>query len=363
MPKISLIALLSVLLLAAGCLDPITSTNIAAPLGSLGSNNISQREGFGPLPATPAVAETNSVVRINTDLPSLQPYVTVLRLPPNGLDSVQFQNLTTALQMPVGLIGEQAKNLDFAFTWTNIDNEVWSYNSENRRLTYANAQNTPSEQLVDSWPSDEQIQDAVDAFMIGRGMDPLSYRNPMIQSKWKEFKRRVDAKEACISQSAINSFLQIKNAKIFLDSNPPNIYQTNCVNNQFPSRIPISFDLVTDERNIMNQNGQSEIGGGLVLNAATLKVEYGWLTLSASPARSEYPAISADQMRQDLLNGGLGGAVAGSVDINETFFAFIELPTNNEYGYKYLAPALVGSGVQNLNGAKIPYNIVVPLTK
>ncbi len=364
MQKIPLFILMAALLLSAGCFEPISTVNIAVPIGSLaGGSNVAQKLGFGPIPATPAVSETNATVRINTELPSLQPEVTVLRLPPNGLDTTQFQNLTTSLGMPVGLIGKEAKNLETSFTWTNTDNEVWSYDSNNRRLTYANAQNTPQDKLVSSWPSGEEIERAVDSFMIGRGMNPLSYRNPAIEENWKEWQRKIDNKEACINQSTLNSYNQIKTAKTLLDISSPSDETEDCIEQQYPSRIPVTFDLVIDERNIVNASGKSDIGGFLVFNAQTLKVEYGWITLVASPSRSDYPAINAEKMRQNLLNGGLGGVTDGSVDINETFFAFIELDTGDKYGYQYLVPALVGSGTKTYSDAKIPYNIVVPLTK
>ncbi|MDF1496453.1 MAG: hypothetical protein P1P90_00145 [Patescibacteria group bacterium] len=364
MQKIPLFTFLATILISAGCLEPISSVNIAEPISSLsGINSVAQKQGFGQIPKTPSVPKTKAVVRINTDLPSLQPEVSVLRLPPNGLDTTQFQNLTTSMNMPIGLIGKESKNLDIAFTWTNSDNEVLSYNSNNRRLIYANAQNTPTSKLVSKWPTDEEIETAVNNFMIGRGLNPLSYRNPTLQINWKEWKRKIDSKESCINQNTLAKYNQIQNAKTLIESTPPPDETDNCLEPQFPSRIPITFDLVIDERNIVSANGRSEIGGFLIFNAQNLSVEYGWITFSANPGRSDYPAISAEQMRQNMLNGGLGGAPNGSVDINETFFAFMELEPDTDYDYRYLVPALVGSGTKTLDGATTPYNIVVPLTK
>jgi hypothetical protein len=364
MQKIPLYALLAVLLLSAGCFEPISSISIAEPIGSLsGKNNVAQKQGFGSLPITPTVKDTNAVVRINTELPTLQPEVTVLRLPPNGLDATQFQNLTTSFGMPVGLIGKEAKNLEISFTWANADNEVWSYDSNNKRLSYANAQNSPKDNLVSSWPSQDKIELAIDKFMLNRGMNPLSYRNPAIQEDWKEWKRKIDNNEACVNQKTLNTYSQIKNAKSLLNLPPPSDAATACLDIKYPSRIPVTFDLVVDERNIIDSSGTSNIGGFLIVNAQTLEVEYGWITLSATPARSDYPAISAEDMRKNLLNGGLGGEPSGSIDINETFFAFIELESNDKFGYQYLVPALVGSGTKTLSGNATPYNIVVPLTK
>lgn len=364
MQKIPLFALIATILLSAGCFEPITSINIAEPLDSLaGNGNSVQKLGFGPIPSPPAIKNSDAVVRINTELPSLQPYVTVLRLPPNGLDTTQFQNLTTSMNMPVGLIGKQAENLEILFTWTNAINEVWSYNSNNRRLEYANAKNTPAITKVAAWPTAQQIEKAVDDFMVGRGMSPVSYRNPAIQEDWKEWKRKIDSAEACVNQTTLNTYEQIVSAKKLMDLSPPTSVNSNCLTTQFPSRIPVIFDLVIDERNIVNENGKSEIGGFLIFNAETLEAEYGWITLVPSPNRSDYPAISAEKMRQEMLNGGLGGVSGGSVDINETFFAFMELETGDAYGHRYLAPVLVGSGNKTQAGATIPYNIVVPLTK
>lgn len=356
--------LLALISLSAGCFTPPASISIAEPLQNLNTgNNIPQKNGFGELPATPTVKETNARISINTELPSLQPFVTVLRLPPNALDEVQFQNLTTSMGMPAGLIGKDAKNLELNFSWTNSANEVWSYDSSQRRLTYANALKSPDTSVVNNWPEEQAIKDAVDNFMINRGMNPLSYRNAGIQKDWFEWFRSIKNQEACVSQADIKYFQQLTGPKAFSLAKAPTPEQSDCSNNAYPSRIPVTFDLVIDERNIMDEKGRSEIGGYLILNADSLEVEYAWITLAATPARSDYQAISAEQMRQNLLNGGLGGEPEGTVEIQETFFAFYRLDTGDEYSYKYLVPAIVGSGTQNISGTEIPYNIVVPLTK
>ncbi len=364
MQKISLIVFLTTVTLSAGCFTPPASINIATPLSELNTgNNIPQKFGFGEIPSAPTVDQTNARININTDLPSLQPFITVLRLPPNALDEVQFQNLTTSMGMPAGLIGKDAKNLELSFSWTNSANEVWSYDSSQRRLTYANASQSPENTVVSSWPSDQLISDAVDDFMINRGSDPLSYRNAAIQKDWREWLRKIRNEEACVSQANIEYFQKLSGPKAFLEAEAPQAELNNCTDNTYPSRIPVTFDLVIDDKNIMDEKGKSEIGGYIIFNASTLEVEYAWITLAATPARSDYPAITAQQMRQNMLNGGLGGQPQGTVEINETFFAFYRLDTGDEYSYKYLVPALVGSGTQTISGTEAPYNIVVPLTK
>ncbi len=364
MRKYFFVSLLALIFTASGCLEPITSVNVAEPITNLASRTgVSQRQGFGAIPPAPKTEATDSVIRINTDLPTLQPDISVLRLPPTGLDSIQFQNLTSAIGMPVGLIGEQVRNLDYSFAWTNSAGEVWEYISEFRRLSYANILNSPNDTLTDNWPSEQQIIDAFYAFMYDHGIDPLSYNNPTIEISWREWKNKIDKDEACISNSDINTFRQITTPQNMMAAKAPAINTANCVAKQFPSRIPITYNLVVDARNILSADGKAQSGGFLIMNAETLKIEYGWITLTASPARSDYPAITAQEMREHLLNGGLGGKIEGTMDINEVFFGFYRLNEESSYDYQYLAPALIGTGIQTLNGAKIPYNIVVPLTK
>jgi hypothetical protein len=359
-----IVGLFALCLLSAGCLEPITGINIAEPIDSLaGKAGVSQRQGFGPIPSSPTTEATRSIVRINVDLPTLQPDITVLRLPPTGLDTIQFQNLTSAIGMPVGLIGERVQNLDYSFAWTNSAGEVWEYISELRRLSYANVLNSPTQPLVDAWPSEEQIIDAFRAFMYDHGIDPLSYNNPGIETSWREWKNKIDKDIACVTDTDINLFRQITTPQSTMSAKPVSASTNNCVTKQFPSRIPVTYNLIIDERNVLDKDGQAQIGGFLIMNAQTLKIEYGWITLSANPVRSDYPAISAEEMRKNLLNGGLGGKIAGTMDINEVFFAFYRLNDESSYDYQYLVPALIGSGTQTLDGAKIPYNIVVPLTK
>ena len=349
--------------MAQGCFEPISTVNVAAPLDSFGNNNIPQLQGFGEIPPTPHVPQTDSMVRINTNLPTLQPDVTVLRLPPNGLNDTQFQNLTSSINMPVGLVGKDATNLEISFTWTNTDGEVLSYDSNKRRFTYANANNTPNQPLISAWPDNATIELAVNDFLLAEGLDPTLYNNSRIQNDWREWQRKLIAEETCVNQNTLTALRRIKTAKDIISAPPPKDENSTCLPAQFPSRLPVIFDLVIDKRNITSADGKTEIGGFLIFNAQTLAVEYGWITLSAEPARSDYPAISEQQMRANMLNGGLGGEPEGIVDINETFFSFVRLDRSNKYNYTYLVPALVGSGIQTINGTEIPYNIVVPLTK
>ncbi len=364
MRKYFIIILFAFIFMASGCFEPITSVNIAEPIDTLAKKiNVAQRQGFGTMPSPPKIKPSNSIIRLNTDLPTLQPYVTVLRLPPTGLDFIQFQNLTSAIGMPVGLIGEKVQNLDYSFAWTNSAGEVWEYVSEFRRLSYANVLNSPNDTLISDWPSDQQIFDAFYMFMHDHGINPLSFNNPTIEASWREWKNKIDKNEACISSADITFFQQITKPQNMMIFKPLSSNTENCVAKQFPSRIPITYNLIIDDRNILSADGKAQIGGFLIMNAKTLKIEYGWITLTTNPARSDYPAITVEEMRESLLNGGLGGKIEGTMDIDKVFFGFYPLNGESSYNFQYLTPALIGSGIQTLDGAKIPYNIVVPLTK
>ena len=257
----------------------------------------------------------HGVVRINSPLPSLQPTVTVVRVPAGTADHTQFANMTTAMGLPAGALGDQTKNLTLSFTWTNSEGYVWSYLAEKSRIAFSN----PLYALTGtSTPvNEERTVDAARDFAVAHGFRESDYRNFVMASSSVEF----------------------------------------------PTLSSVTAERVVDERNIVDKDGRPEQGAVLYVNKSGI-VSSGWMSLAQEPQRSDYPAITADEMRQRMEQGGLAGPPSGSVDIAKTFFAFVRLPRQSGNDAEFLAPALVGEGVEQLvQGGTRPYRIVVPLVK
>ncbi|GEM_PF-3120466 len=316
------IGLVTLTLLGAGCLDLPPEQKIADTLAPTDKSRaaVAQDLGFGMLPK-PQYSNMNSgnggIVRINAELPSLQPTVTVVRVPAGMADRTQFANLTTAMDVPAGAVGDNARNLSLDFVWTNDEGYVWSYKATNKRLAFSNPSMAPSAGASSTRLEDEKIVRAARDFVVGHGFKESDYRNFTSAS------------------STDQSGLAI-----------------------------VTAERVADERNIVDKDGHPELGCALYLNATNGKVVSGWLAMAPDAQRSNYPAISASDMKTRMENGGLAGPTAGSVDIDKVFFAFVSLTKQNDHDFEYLAPALVGEGTEHLvQGGSRPYRIVVPLLK
>lgn len=309
-------------LMGAGCFQSVTVPNVAETLGAAkgAAGGVAQYGGFGKLGKLliPAPNDT-AVVRIVAELPSLQPNVTVTRLPGSGLDQTQFQNLTDAIKFPVGLLGDNPTNLAYGLTWSDGRGYVWTYSSQEEKIHFARIE-AAAEPGIGMINNENSVILLVKDFLTKHGIGELTYRNLAIAPEWK---------------SATGT----------------------------GQEVPVTYERVVDERNIVDAIGQPELGGRLSVNAKDGTVSSGWIILPALPERSDYPAITATEMRRLLESGGMMGSPQGTVDINETFFAFVRHPQASEYSQDILSPALIGIGTQILDGASRPYRIVVPLIK
>jgi len=368
MQKSLILMLLTIYFIGAGCLPTIQTPSIAEPLGpAQGRGAVKQNLGFGTLPRpvnTPSTRASSGVVRINTELPTLQPAVTVDRVNNGALDRIQFQNLTQALNMPIGMIGKQPKNTALNFSWSNENQVSWSYQSAEHKLIYSDPSKTPQTSTVSDWPDNERAVDAAVKFLNTIGIDKKTYRNPTIKFEWLEWYKRIKSAN-CMDQDDVSFVQSIADASKALDLQPPKqkTETSQCLTPHFPSHLLITLERVVDDRNIVDQKGVPELGGELIINAANLEVEFAWVKLGADIQRSDYPAITVQEMRQALEDGGIGKIPQGTVDIQNTFFAFIKLPQAAGEQSEFLVPALVGDGTHTFDGSTRPYRIVVPLVK
>ena len=294
----------------------MTVTKVAQPLGAAqgAAVGVPQKNGFGSLPLLPLPnGQTSGVVRINAELPSLQPDVTVVRLPGGGLDSTQFQNLTDAIHFPVGMLGDQPVSLSYRLTWSDGRGYVWVFTSEDSGLRFNNVSTTA--QILNRTLNQDDVLKLAKDFLTNHGIGELTYRNLSIDSA-----------------TATDS-------------------------------VTVTYERTVDERNIVDSSGRPELGGKISIDPRTGEVKSGWITLSVQPDRTDYTAITADDMRRLMEAGGMGGTPQGTVDIQDTFFAFVRHPKNDTNESSILSPVLVGQGTQTVQGAKRPFRIVVPLVK
>ncbi|MBU2566984.1 hypothetical protein KKG46_05525 [Patescibacteria group bacterium] len=364
--KIS-IFIITLLFLGAGCFEA-TTTPIAETLGpTAGTGAVAQQEGFGTLPKLPPVTLNNNsgIIRINTTLPTLPEKILVVRVPGSGLDLTQFQNLTHAINIPIGMLGTKPTNTWYSFSWQNNEDYQWSFDSTFHQLSFFQKDQPFKINTVNQWPTQETIDQKVTNFLTSIGYDILTVQNISIQQNWLNWKLNTENTQNCISQQ-LNADLNELNSLDQLSNINPLDYkytQSPCYSNNFPNYLPITFERVVDQRNIVDSIGKPQIGGTLIYDLNSQKFVYGWLTLPTEVQRSEYSAITEKEMRSSLEKGGLGGVPQGTIDISEVFFSFISPKKDNSYDYEYLIPVLVGQGKQTLNNVSSSYRIVVPLVK
>ena len=355
------------MLIAAGC-NEATTTPIAETLGpTAGTGAVALQDGFGQLPQLPKKNSNNynGIVKINTTLPTLPDKILVARTSGSGLDLTQFQNLSHAIGIPIGMLGTKPINTKFSFSWQNNENYLWNFDSTNYSLNFVKTNYNKNLSTVSSWPEQKTIDELVTSFLTGVGYDVLSIQNISIQQDWLDWKLNTNDSQNCLSEKLYNDLLAINSLEDIFNINPQldTYVQSPCKTNQLPNYLPITFERVVDQRNIVNSIGRPEIGGSLIYDLKTKEFVFGWFTMPKQIQRSEYSAISEKQMKTDLEQGGLGGTPQGTVDIDEVFFSFISPEKQNTYDYDFLIPALVGQGTQTIDDSTNPYRIVVPLVK
>ncbi|MDD2786320.1 MAG: hypothetical protein PHS79_05565 [Patescibacteria group bacterium] len=353
--------------LAAGCNQPVTVPHVAETLGpSEVGGAPSQNGGFGVLPKINfQTNDSSDIVNIETDLPTIQPTVTVVRLPAGDLNLTEFQNLTQAIGLPAGLVGDDTRNLGYALTWTNKESAVWKYYSLDHKLTFTNDTTKPKNPIVNSWMGNEQLIDKVDVFLKLRGINEQLLKNIQIAPAWSAWLDKLDRLQGCAPTDVRNQIVALQTSDQMFDKAPPALPEvptTGCVAS-YPSILPVSFERLVDGWNIVNKDGQPELGGQILVNSQTGEMVSGWMTFPDEPQRSDYAAIDTATLQSLLERGGLAGDLPGYKQITDISFAFVRLSKTQTYDYSYLVPAAVAEAVRSTNLGPQRYRIVVPLIK
>jgi hypothetical protein len=355
-------------LAGAGCFQTVTVPHIAESLGPADSKGApSQQQGFGTLPHIPWPTDMagTGVTNIKTELPSLQPTVTVLRIPSGSLKLTEFQNLTQAIGLPAGLVGDQTRNLGYTLNWTNQEGLLWQLYSYDRKLTFTNPPAKPSVGIYPNWLGETRLTDSVTLFLKQHGIGERTWRNVQIIPRWQAWLAQLDKLGGCVPndvKKTIDNLLTSQDP--FHGPLPalPSEVGKDCVK-AFPTAIPVSFERLIDGANIVDKDGLPEYGGQIMVNATSGAMISGWLALTADPQRSDYAAISKKDMQILMENGGLGETLTGLNEVTASSFALVRLPKPNAYDDEYLVPAVVGEAQRTTEWGMSPFRIVVPLVK
>lgn len=360
--------ILGLVLAGSGCYQPITVPKIAEQLGAADQTETvaAQYQGFGKLPEIQiSQAQDLNQMTFKATLPSLQPTIAVLRLPATNLKTTEFQNLTQAIGLPAGLIGNQTQNLNYNLTWTNQSGVIWQFFSNDRKISFTDNSAEPAEAVLDNWLGQTRLLDSVDMFLKEHGINERRLKNIQIIPRWSEWLKKLDQLDGCVPADIRQQMINLNNSKdLFYTALPelPDSYTAGCVK-AYPARIPVSFEKLIDGWNVVGRDGAPEYGGQIIVNAATGQPESGWIYLPSDPQRSDYPAITSEEMKDLIQQGGLSGPLPGDKTVHKIDFAFVRLPKEQNSLHEFMVPAVIAETTRLVGGYELPYRIVVPLIK
>ena len=350
--------------LGAGCFPTLTVPTIAEPLvpAQEAGNVVDNTDGFGKLPILPKTLNTGKgIIVVNAEIPTLQKQVSVVRIPAGALSATQLQNLTTSFNLPIGIVGEPTVQ-EFNLTWTNNENITWTYSGSDKKMKFKDSSQSLTSLHSKTWLDSTRMVQAARDFLVLHGFNDKNLQNLDIQADWKVWKENLDKNKDCMDQQS-SSYISTYSRDPEQMNAPTLAYgNTSCADSVYPTLIPITFERMVDQRNVLQQNGAPELGGKLLYNTYTNKIYSGWLLIQSDPQRSDYPAITEQEMRSFLEKGGISGLPQGNANIQKTSFAFYKFPSM-PYQTEIMVPALVGDGYQTVNSEQIPFRVVVPLTQ
>jgi hypothetical protein len=382
---------LAILLLGAGCawlpaFTPATSTPAIPVTGAPSPEGfVAFREGFGLLPGTDPASQiklqTNVSVRWAASLPPIPLEVTVIRRRRTMPDTTLLQNITTAAEIPAGMLQQQPAPLNFLLSWTDGKGYAWKYDATQADVAFASYDATvgkPSDAfsatetksgIVATFPTDEALENAAKDFLISRGALSSAWGDPAPAFSWNEWWKNEQSAGRCMTNATLTSMRALTVAD---GSTIPPTFDANtasCVLPQFPGEETISFSLRQDNQDVYDEAGAFVTGARIIMRTDFLQPAEGSLQLTQEADRSDYVAIDQKTLIGELRAGGLRGfkGVETATDISiESFDQGLyryDVELNGETR-TFFIPAIRMNGWATLkDGSHVAYSSVVPLVK
>jgi hypothetical protein len=360
-------------LLGAGCVPgpAIQSLKVSEPIGeALPARPISQVKGFGEIPSAPLASlrpgNRGSVI-VRAELPSVPEVVTVLRQKGGQPDETVLRNIAGSIWMPGGTIGAHPVTREIVLDWRDEDGVQWTYNGRDRRTEFVDTSKPRKTLTVSSWPTMERIIQSAVSFLNQRGISQNRYGTPFVEPDWAVWLRAEKAAGHCVDKDALQTIRVMATMTDLRQSDLPklpNAGKTLCLNSEYPSRITVRINATQDGQAIFSDDGTPYPAAILVVDAVSLEVVFGSFIAGADPDRSDYPALSFEEVRRRLAQGGQGGTPQGDVTIEDVAFEWYRIESREDPPTSYLYPALVGSGMITYPDKQVgSYRIIVPLVK
>lgn len=300
-------------LLGQGCFAvtgtvPSTESNVSAPEGFTAF-----RKGFGSLPGPSPFARPDSASLPNITWkerpPAVSNEVTVLRQAPTIPGALLLQNLTTALRIPAGTLEANPSVQSLTTSWKDESGFLWSYNASTGAVAFEHMDGQ-GPLTVPSLPDDERIVNAAQAFFRSRGIGQQGWGEPTLAFSWNSWWFNESKNGTCMTQASVAAIQSIARAELPILSGTPQLplrSHAACVKEEFPNIQTVEFHLTKDAQDVFNRMGARVTGARVFVRASDMSVIRGWFLLDQDVERSNYPAITSEDLTAQLLLGGVGG--------------------------------------------------------
>ncbi len=350
-------------LVGAGC-----TTAPVLPVAEPFEQFPSQREvaavkGFGVLPVV-AVPRSTAVVTIEGALPDIPAKVTVLRLRSGLPNETELRNVTNALRIPSGLLGRLPQSQQLEMRWKDTEGATWTYDATRRGYAFARA-TVDMPLTVAVLPHRDSLLNMASTFLKTHGLNVSQSGDALFQPDWNNWWEKQQQNGQCMDAAAVHAVREFAAQQVRSSVSLPILPFTkdgNCVAPEFPAVQHVSFPALMDGRLATFADGTPVVTAELELDAARTTVMSGSIAVFDDADRSDYPAVTAAQLRASMEAGGLSGTT-GSVKLTSfEIQALLVEDAAHDPLIRYLVPDVIGLGIRTRpDGNTEPFRIVVPL--
>lgn len=376
-----LIFALGLVLLGQGCLQkPVTAPATGSQPSPTGEPTpegfVGFKAGFGKLPGrapkSDLPAGSRPSVALGTELPAIPLDVTVLRQRKTTPNESLLQNITTAFQIPAGVLGRAPKSTALTLRWQDNQGYAWSYDAASNRLTFERSAE-PEAATISALLDDGRLVQISKTFLDSRGITSRGWGQPEPSFSWFKWWERQLAENRCMDDktlAAMRAYRQ-KDGKDGATAPPLPLRDTGarCLNPEFPTLQVVDYSATRDEQLVLDRHGETVLAARFVLNAKDGSAQSGWYELQPELDRSNYPALSGNEVLERLRAGGLNPLAGSAPGLTVTFDSFVlglyrHEVTLDGQPRSYFIPALWARGTaRRADGSVSGYATVVPLVR